>query len=108
MKSPSRLKTSSATLFLDTSVVVNLIATRRIEDVCRAIDRPLVVEAAVMKEMYRDPRDGSDGVVLMRQLTAKNVLQETRLDDAQNGHFLRLVGAPVPDDLGDGEAATIA
>ena len=61
-----------------------------------------------MTEVRRDPRDGSDGVALMRKLTGDGVLRMTRLDEAQNEHFFRLVGAPVPDDLGDGEAATIA
>lgn len=108
MRSPSQLKPADTPLFLDTSVVINLVASRRIEDLRRALNRPFVVEEAVMGEMKRDPRDGSDGTLLMRKLTGDLVLKLTRLDDAQGEHFLRLVGALVPDDLGDGEAATIA
>lgn len=108
MKSPSQLRPDTAPLFLDTSVVINLVASRRIEDLQRALGRPLMIEEAVMTEVRRDPRDGSDGIALMRKLTGDGVLRLTRLDDLQHEHFFRLVGAPVPDDLGDGEAAAIA
>lgn len=108
MKSPSQLKPGTTPLFLDTSVVINLVASRRIEEVRRVLNRPLVVEEAVMLEMKRNPRDQGDGVVLMPKLTGDGVLGLHRLDEVQSEHFFRLVAAPVPDDLGDGEAATIA
>lgn len=108
MKSPSLLQADSEPLCLDTSVVINLVASGRIVEIASAIGRPLLVEEQVMREMKRDPRDGSDGVTLMRQLTGDGVLKMTAMNDAQLQQFVNLVGAPTPDDLGDGEAATLA
>lgn len=108
MKSPSLLQADSEPLCLDTSVVINLVASGRIVEIARAIQRPLLVEEQVMREMKRDPRDGSDGVKLMRRLTGEGVLKMTAMNDAQLEQFVNLVGAPTPDDLGDGEAATLA
>lgn len=108
MKSPSRLHSTTTPLFLDTSAVINLIASDRIADVRKALGRPMVVEEAVFREVTRDPRDGSDGAPLMRRLSGQGVLKLASLDEAQTDTFFSLVGAPTPDDLGDGEAATIA
>jgi predicted nucleic acid-binding protein len=108
MKSPSKIESAETPLFLDTSVVINLIASRRMEDVRKALNRPFIVEEAVVLEMTRDPRDGGDGAALMRKLADGCVLKFARLNDAQAEQFIQLVGASVPDDLGDGEAATIA
>ena len=108
MKSPSRLQADSEPLFLDTSVVINLVASGRIAEFASAIARPLCIEEQVMREMKRDPRDGADGVLLMRRLTGEGILRLCVMNDAQLERFVDLVGAPSPDDLGDGEAATLA
>ena len=47
-------------------------------------------------------------LLLMRRLTGEGVLKLAAMDDVQLEHFVNLVGAPTPDDLGDGEAATLA
>lgn len=44
----------------------------------------------------------------MRKLTGSKILESTRLTELQNDCIFHLVGAPAPDDLGDGEAAIIA
>lgn len=108
MKSPSLLQIDSDPLYLDTSVVINLVASGRIVEIARAISRPLMVEERVMREVKRDPRDGVDGLLLMRRLTGEGVLKLAAMNDTQLERFVNLVGAPSPDDLGDGEAATLA
>lgn len=106
--SPSILDPSETPLFLDTSVLINLIATNQAEAILAALARPIYVEAYVAKELLRDPRDGSDGQLTLRKLVHSGYLRLVAMTPTQVEHFLGLVGAPFPDDLGDGEAATIA
>jgi predicted nucleic acid-binding protein len=107
MQSPSQLSPGAAPIFLDTSVLINLIAASSIEEMGLVLVRPIWVESFVTSELRRDPRDGSEASGLLKQLVANGALQMSSLNEKQMEHFLRLVGAPSPDDLGDGEAATI-
>jgi predicted nucleic acid-binding protein len=108
MKSPSRLQADGEPLFLDTSVVINLIASGRVVEISRSLGRPLVIDEEVMREVKRDPRDHTDGVTLMRRLTQDGTFQLTQMNEEQVTQFVDLVGAASPDDLGDGEAAALA
>ncbi len=108
MQSPSKLDLSEAPLVLDTSVLINLIASNQIESVAAALVRPLFIEECVAKECSRDPRDGSSGRLLIDRLESAGVLRVIKLDEQETDRFIALVGATAPDDLGDGEAATLA
>lgn len=108
MKSPSKLNNSTAPLFLDTSVVINLVAADCLPEVAHALDRPLVVTDYVVGEFVRDPRDGSDGQTVIKDYFAKRVLMLHPMTADQTERFVELVGAVPPDDLGDGEASTLA
>ncbi len=108
MQSPSILKPNSVPLFLDTSVLINLIAADCVENMRRALQRPLCVESYVAGELTRDPRTGEDGAAVLKGLVDREALEVVTMDDTQVAQFLNLVGAPSPDDLGDGEAATLA
>jgi len=107
MQSLSQLSPGASPIFLDTSVLINLIAADSIAEMGLALGRPLSVESFVVSELRRDPRDGSDPTGLLKQLVATGALSISTLGEKQMEHFIRLVGAPSPDDLGDGEAATI-
>jgi predicted nucleic acid-binding protein len=108
MQSPSILKPSSAPIFLDTSVLINLIAANCVETMGAALERPLLIETSVAGELRHDPRTGDAGSEVLEKLVKKKAIGVVTLTDEQMDHFLRLVGAPTPDDLGDGEAATLA
>jgi predicted nucleic acid-binding protein len=108
MKSPSKHNHSSAPLFLDTSVVINLVAADCLPEVACAMERPLVVTEYVVGEFVRDPRDGSDGQTVIKNYIAKKVLVLHTMTAEQTERFVELVGATPPDDLGDGEASTLA
>jgi hypothetical protein len=108
MQSPSKLNPAETPVFLDTSVLINLLAADCAEEIATALGRDLLVNGYVVKELIRDPRDNSDGLVTMRGLFDKGVVKLVEPTPGQSEEFVRLVGAIPPDDLGDGEAATLA
>lgn len=93
---------------LDASVFINLIATDCIADILRVLPWPVRMEERAIAETFRDPRNGGSTAPLLRELGDAGLLTRCRLSDASLDLFARLTGAPAPDDLGDGEAATIA
>ena len=104
----SKLKPGSTPLFLDASVVINLAASNRMEEVLAAIGRPAIVTAQVCAEFKRHPREKGDGQSVIEALARKKTLKIAKLSDSEFDIFLRLIGCPPPDDLGDGEASTLA
>jgi len=108
MQSPSKLDLSETPLVLDTSVLINLIASNQIEAVAAALARPLLIEECVVIECCRDPRDGSDGRRLIATFADAGVLRVINLNEKETEQFIAFAGAPAPDDLGDGESATLA
>ena len=74
----------------------------------KALQRPFRVESYVAGELRHDPRTGRDGRVVLDALVEVGALEIVTLTEVQMVHFLRFVGAPSPDDFGDGEAATLA
>jgi len=108
MQSPSKLKTERDPLFLDASVVINLVASNYMEGILLAHKRPIVVTENVCAEFRRHPRDGSSSKEVIETLQNRRRIQIAKLSDSQFDVFLRLTGYPPPDDLGDGEAATLA
>ena len=108
MKSPSILKQNSDPLFLDTSVLINLLACGKIGELAGALGRPMIVEETVVRETRWHPKTKEDGTSAVRSLVGARVLQMAQMNEAQAIAFLELVGAASPDDLDDGEAATLA
>jgi predicted nucleic acid-binding protein len=107
-QSLSKYSSEQTPLYLDTSVLINLVATGRAEEILTALGRPVFVAEEVGREFLRDPRDGSDGQLALKRLVAAGALRVSKMNDAQVDRFVALVGAAFPDDLGDGESATIA
>ena len=107
-RSLSKLNSDGSPLFLDASVLINLVASNRAVEILEALDRPMIVEKAVCSEFKRDPRDGSDPKSIIDALVTSKRLKVVSLSSLQYEVFLNLTGAPPPDDIGDGEAATIA
>lgn len=94
-------------LVLDASALINLVATSDPLAILNSLVDPVVVEEAA-REVRRNPRTRETGAIVLDPLLASGSLQQVKLteDDAQ--HFVDLVGASPPDDLDDGEAATLA
>lgn len=108
MKSLSKIDSGNSPVFLDTSVVINLLAAGCMETIQATLNRPLIIPEEVAGELTHDPRDNSDGRTLLAKLKQQEAIAIHQLTDEQLAHFFSLVSAESPDDLGDGEAATLA
>ena len=108
MQSPSKVKRESSPLFLDASVVINLVASSYMDGILIALKRPIMVTEEACAEFKRHPRDGGSSQSVMEALQNRGRVQIVKMSDPQIEVFLRLTGCPPPDDLGDGEAATLA
>jgi hypothetical protein len=106
--SPSRLSSKHKVLVIDASVAINLLGTGRAADILRILGRQVLVDEMALKEVARDPFSKLPGREAMGALQSACVISTVRLSASAFDMFLELVGATPPDDLGDGEAATIA
>ncbi len=95
-------------LVLDASVLINLLGTGITSDILRSLALPTIIEETTLGEVLRDPRDGKSADNIISELVATHTLLREVMDARGLELFLDLVGADPPDDLSDGEAATIA
>jgi len=105
---PSRLFDDMRLLAVDASVAINLLGTGRAADILRLIGRRFVIEDSARAEVQRNPSNGQPGSQSLGALSQSGLLTYVRLRDSAHASFLALTGAEPPDDLDDGEAATIA
>jgi len=73
-----------------------------------ALGGPSVVKETTLSEVLVDPQDGGSATAAINALILSGSLVRERMDDEGLAIFIDLVGAEPPDDLGDGEAATLA
>lgn len=104
---PSRLVDGTA-LVLDASSGLNLLGTGRAAEVLRALPHEVLVAEKAAAEIGRDPITGAPGTVALDRLAAEGLIRVVPLSDPAYETYLRLVAAPSPDGLDDGEAATLA
>jgi predicted nucleic acid-binding protein len=93
-------------LVLDASVVLNLLAVESLGPLVHALPPSTIVDKAAV-EITRHPRTGERGAGVLKSILSK-ALRVEKLDDDDAQKFLELVSAAPPDDLDDGEAATLA
>ena len=106
--SPSRLTEAHRVLVLDASVMINFLGSGDPEQLLRALSRRVLLVDIARGEIRRDPftRDPADAK--LRALVSSGLIEDVTLNASGYELFLQLTGAPSPDDLGDGESATIA
>lgn len=104
---PSRLVEQHHTLVLDASVALNLLGTGRPDVILRLLNRKILIEDFALREVITDPSGGS-GREKLDVLQSAGLLRYNRMSDSAYLLFLEMTGAAPPDDLDDGEAATIA
>lgn len=95
-------------LVLDASVVINLLATGQVEVILGTLPHAVVVEEIARLEVRRNPRDRGSAQQAIQALADAGLLAVEAMDGAAETIFFELTGAAPPNDLGDGEAATIA
>jgi predicted nucleic acid-binding protein len=106
--SPSRLNSGHDVLVIDASVAINLLGTGRPADLLRMLNRKVLVDELALKEVTSDPFSKLPGREVMGALARSGLISPAQLSASAFEVFLELTGAAPPDDLGDGEAATIA
>lgn len=94
-------------IVVDASVVINLNATRRADDVLAAFPHRFLVTANVEAELRRGS-GGRDDSAIIGELIAKGLMGELDLADEVLEVYLGLVAGDARATLDDGEAATIA
>jgi predicted nucleic acid-binding protein len=108
MEGDSRLSDLLPPLVLDTSVVINLIATRHALAIAQAIPNPIRVVETVLNELRAGRRPGRENFEHLNRLISASWVELVRLEDSALEYFSELVIGPAVDTLDDGEAATIA
>jgi len=104
----SNLRDHHSVLVLDASVVLNLLGTGQAARLLQALGRKIVMDEHAIKEIIYDPFNGAPGEPAIAALATAGLIKRHRLTTLAYELFLELTGAEPPDDLGDGEAATIA
>ncbi len=108
MHSPSKIEAGSEPLFLDASVIINLTGSGLADEILNRLGRPILIAKQALNEFKRNPRNGDTSHNVIKSLKQLNRITIHELSEIQFGSFLALTAAPSPDDLGDGEAATLA
>jgi predicted nucleic acid-binding protein len=108
ISNPSRLSDDQEVLVIDASVAINLLGTGRPAEVFRMLNRKVLIDERALEEVTIDPFTKLPGRGSMETLVGLGVISPIRLSAPAFEVFLDLTGASPPDDLGDGEAATIA
>lgn len=103
-------KVISGPLVLDASVLINLLATGRMDTIVPCVCTSALVLEEVVAEVKRNPRDRKENPEILNPFFAQAILSKATLStsDAMLEHYLDLVSADGQEDLGDGEAASIA
>ena len=95
-------------LVLDTSICINLLATRRIWDVLACIGGQCAIPEQVLREVQRDPVSRAPFSIESHPLIGRLELEVVKLSGSAVANFFILVGGDSISNLGDGEAASIA
>lgn len=102
----SFLADTTATIVLDTSVIINLHACGLGERILATIPNRVVLPQAVIGELEREAERSDAELAFAKALVDQKIAELVWLDERSFGIFEKLIsGSP---SLGDGEAATIA
>ncbi|MCY4598097.1 MAG: hypothetical protein OXC19_25275 [Bryobacterales bacterium] len=109
MDSPSScLDGSSAPVVADTSVVINLNASRISDTILDVLPNRFLVVDQVLAELETGQRNEHIDFHKLSGLVAQGRVEIVQLGDAENPNYDSLVNDVTSESLGDGEAATIA
>lgn len=95
-------------LVLDSSVLINLLATGVSSSIFRALAVQVVVTENVMREIELGAVTGRMDLSLLEAMVGDKVLRVVELKGEALATFFSLVSGATSESLGDGEAATLA
>ncbi|MCK1443146.1 hypothetical protein IVB34_42645 [Bradyrhizobium sp. 2] len=104
----SCLSDADLELVLDSSVVINLLATRHPASILRALAMPIVVTDSVVREIEQGAANGRPELGLLSQMIGDRVMRVAELEGKALETFFELVSGSTSESLGDGEGATLA
>jgi predicted nucleic acid-binding protein len=105
---PSNLTRAHQDLMVDASVLINILGTGRSEIILRALDRTVKIDEIALGEVTIDPFTMKSPTVILGNLREMNLIETVSLSKDAYEIFIGLTGSDPPDDLGDGESATLA
>ncbi len=95
-------------LVLDSSVVINLLATGQPAAILSALAMSIIVTDNVIREITPGGISGGPEVNLLSELIANEIVRVVGLEGQSLQTFFDLVSGSASETLGDGEAATLA
>lgn len=105
---PSRLNGDHKKLVLDASVLINLLGTGLSDVLLKSLNRVIVVDEVALREVTIDPFSRKDPTEVLNSLRQNGLIEVIRMSRETYALFIDLTGGDPPDDLDDGEAATLA
>lgn len=108
MERQSCLTDRAVPVVADTSVLINLNATKYAETILDALPNPVFLVTEVLRELHAGKLTGRNDAAAVDAWRASGQLQAVQLGATGMHHFAGLVSGPVAKTLDDGEAATIA
>lgn len=103
----SCLSERSEGLVLDSSVIINLLATGNSSAILKALAVPLSVTEQVISEIKQGKENGRLGSEILDKLLSDKEVQVAVLSDSSLEIFFEMVSGQTANSLGDGEAATL-
>jgi predicted nucleic acid-binding protein len=104
----SCLTEQSPTLVLDSSIIINLLATGHAEAILQALPGLTCVTETVIGEIKGGAENGHGESAKLVELIDSGKLDVVALDNEALESFISIVSGSTSDSLGDGEAATLA
>jgi hypothetical protein len=95
-------------LILDASVLINILGTGLSEVVLKGLDRKVMVDEVALREVTIDPFSRKDPAEVLFGLRKSGLIEVINMGSKAYDLFIGLTGGDPPDDLDDGEAATLA
>jgi len=100
--------TDDTDLVLDSSVIINLLATGHATPILRALAVPIAVTGNVLREIERGAANGRPEFELLTAMVNDGVLRVEELEGQALETLFDLVSGTIAESLDDGEAATLA
>jgi predicted nucleic acid-binding protein len=92
----------------DASALINLLGSGVPSEILGCLDSRILVARPTFSEVKKSPYEGTEEKKPLIPLIEGGFLEVVELSPAELDIFMELVSAPTPDDLDDGEAATLA
>jgi predicted nucleic acid-binding protein len=105
---PSNLTATHSDLMLDASVLINILGTGRSDIILKTLNRAVKVDKVAFDEVTVDPFTMKSPAGILSELRKQKLIEVVSLNESAYDIFLELAGAEPPDDLDDGESATLA